>query len=201
MAIKTWMLEPASEKQLDFINRLVQDRHGHPDEDKLKDEVYLEELSKGDAARIIDELLKIKPVKVETLERSEESHIRAELLPKKGTFTVVFDSGDRRTLRFKTPDHGHFQDRVVISYLGGPNNETDYTGFANVDGDWVHLWLKFDGDSLTVKALKGLASEREEQEKAGMAYAIESGRCYRCGRTLTVPASIHRGLGPDCAGM
>jgi hypothetical protein len=23
--------------------------------------------------------------------------------------------------------------------------------------------------------------------------------CYRCGRTLTVPASVHRGLGPECA--
>lgn len=27
------------------------------------------------------------------------------------------------------------------------------------------------------------------------------GSCARCGRTLTVPVSIHRGFGPDCARM
>jgi hypothetical protein len=27
------------------------------------------------------------------------------------------------------------------------------------------------------------------------------GRCGRCGRTLTVPSSIDRGIGPECAGI
>jgi len=31
------------------------------------------------------------------------------------------------------------------------------------------------------------------------AHALSSGNCLACLRTLTVPASIHRGLGPDCA--
>ena len=34
---------------------------------------------------------------------------------------------------------------------------------------------------------------------AGEAYALESANCFRCGRKLTVPVSIHRGLGPECA--
>jgi len=27
---------------------------------------------------------------------------------------------------------------------------------------------------------------------------IEQGRCKRCGKTLTDPTSVHRGLGPEC---
>jgi hypothetical protein len=28
---------------------------------------------------------------------------------------------------------------------------------------------------------------------------INAGRCWRCGRTLTDPASVLAGIGPDCA--
>jgi SNF2 family DNA or RNA helicase len=38
-----------------------------------------------------------------------------------------------------------------------------------------------------------------DYESMGLSYAMNSGRCWKCGRELTVPASIHRGLGPDCA--
>lgn len=48
-----------------------------------------------------------------------------------------------------------------------------------------------------VRALGALLSG--DFKKYGMAYALESNHCYRCGKLLTVPASINAGLGPDCA--
>lgn len=32
----------------------------------------------------------------------------------------------------------------------------------------------------------------------GLAYARQAGRCFRCGETLTTPASLSRGIGPKC---
>ena len=49
-------------------------------------------------------------------------------------------------------------------------------------------------------------ADREDMEnitkdfsKAGWKYADATGRCYICNKKLTVEASIHKGLGPDCA--
>lgn len=35
-------------------------------------------------------------------------------------------------------------------------------------------------------------------EEAGKDFARETGRCYICGRLLTDPVSVSRGIGPDC---
>jgi hypothetical protein len=116
-----------------------------------------------------------------------------------GTYTVVWGSGDRRTIRLGKG----FKDRPetqIASFLSGSDNESDYTGFATVTGQNVAVWKRFrDGDTLITKALEFVLKKPEDAATYGMAYAMESGNCYRCGRTLTVPASIHRGLGPECA--
>ena len=70
----------------------------------------------------------------------------------------------------------------------------------------VPLILKLNNsDSLAkmdqpISAITGSVDEaRAEFLNYAEAYAIGSGKCACCGRTLTVPASVHRGLGPDCA--
>jgi hypothetical protein len=39
----------------------------------------------------------------------------------------------------------------------------------------------------------------EKHPLPGSVDVLHSGRCGRCGRTLTTPDSIERGLGPECA--
>jgi hypothetical protein len=120
-----------------------------------------------------------------------------------GTFTVVLnEQGEYRTLRLvDCPEHfGKPVGTQIAQYLSGADNESDYTGFAFVSGSTIGLWSKFRANVQLGKALATLIqSDREKQIDMGEAYAIESGRCFMCGRKLTVPASLHRGTGPICA--
>ena len=114
-----------------------------------------------------------------------------------GLYTVTLGDGTRRTFRVRTRQAGPLIGKRIISYLGGPDNEQDYVGFAFLsDGDTrISIWKKFQNSDLEKYAVVLLA----DPKAAGEAYAMESGRCYRCNRVLTVPASIHRGMGPECA--
>jgi hypothetical protein len=116
-----------------------------------------------------------------------------------GTYTVEFKDGSHVTLRVKK----HWVEEEakkgvkVVQYLSGQDNETSYTGFAFHQGGQLRVWRKFEGK---------LERQREawlvvagDPAAAGEAYALHSNNCFRCGRKLTVPASIHRGLGPECA--
>lgn len=120
-----------------------------------------------------------------------------------GTYTIVLPDDDYFTLRVADANWGDFPAGTQsIAFLSGPENETDFTGcaFRYANGT-VRMWKRFNGGELEHKvrlALHALASI-DEQREAGEAYALRSGRCSKCGRKLTVPASLHRGMGPDCA--
>lgn len=136
--------------------------------------------------------------------------VKAESLkaaaPRIGTFTVVMGA-ERRTLRIKK----HWQAEeaakgtLVGYFLSGSDNESDYTGFCFISPRGkITLWNRFknagvgSGNATIVAAITFL-TQQGDYEGAGLAYAMESGNCYRCNRLLTVPASINRGLGPECA--
>jgi hypothetical protein len=121
-----------------------------------------------------------------------------------GTYTVVLDPKNpehtRRTLRLRD-GFANRPGSQVAAYLAGPDNDRSYNGFATVEGREFHVWRRFaNGSPMVVEALAALL-HMDEPGLAGEAYAMASGRCYRCSRTLTVPASLHRGLGPDCAAV
>lgn len=122
-----------------------------------------------------------------------------------GTFTIVLnESGIYRTLRLATIDEDQLNGKPIgtqiASYLFGADNETSYKAFAYIFGDRVALFKDFKNNAELKQALDVLLkSDHETQIDLGAAYAIESGNCWRCGRKLTVPASISRGLGPICA--
>ena len=114
-----------------------------------------------------------------------------------GTYTVVFADQDYRTLRIKDDFRSDAPEgSQMAEYLIGPDNSRDFKGFAFVSGEKVGIWRKFKEDSVLADALRILF---EDPEEAGYAYAVQSGNCYRCGRKLTVPESLNRGLGPECA--
>lgn len=120
-----------------------------------------------------------------------------------GTYTIVLnEKGDYRTLRIvDAPEQmGKPQGTQIAQFLSGADNTADFTGFAFVSGSRVGIWSKFKADSVLAKALNILlTADKEQQADYGQAYAIESNNCWRCGRKLTVPASVNRGLGPICA--
>ena len=122
-----------------------------------------------------------------------------------GTYTIVFDEdGDAyRTLRLRNDfrDNGP-EGAQVVEYLSGPDNELDFTGCAFLEGARLRVWKRHRGGELQREledAVRALVSGDVDPGEAREAYAIRSGRCSACGRKLTVPASLHRGMGPDCA--
>ncbi len=124
-----------------------------------------------------------------------------------GTYTVVLnETGDYRTIKLSDAPE-HFNKPVgtqIASYLSGGDNEANYTGCAFVVGKAVYFWTKFRGKSggntqLQAAVLLLISADRSKQITLGEAYTIESGKCWHCNRKLTVPASLHRGLGPTCA--
>ncbi len=183
---------PATQKQKEYITSLLKDRvwDGEPFEVEL--------ISKSEASGIIGKL-KNAPVKA-----TKQTHIVVGKvpLPTMGKFTVVWPNGDRRTYRFKVPREGNFRGKVVVGYLAGPDNDSDYINFGNgITEQTMRVWNRFSEESLLVEGLRFLLDSNDAQLRAGEMYAIESGNCWRCGRTLTVPASVSRGLGPVCADL
>ena len=120
------------------------------------------------------------------------------------TYTVVRPDGSYRTLKFHTKSEGSLAGKTIVSYLSGPDNETNFTScaFYNQETGQCSIWRRFRIPGTQELANDILAAVRVVLENPGFAgetYALRSGRCCRCGRKLTVPASIHRGMGPDCA--
>jgi len=119
-----------------------------------------------------------------------------------GTYTIVYPSGEHRTIRVKMGFKNTVKECKIVGYLSGPNNEGDYTYFGHITSDggiifWRSWTTSNQGIRINgiIRALARLASSKEE---CGKAYALKSGRCWRCNRLLTVPESIKRGIGPEC---
>jgi hypothetical protein len=116
-----------------------------------------------------------------------------------GTYTVVFDDGDYRTFKVTADeaDEEFWNERTVIRLLTGPDNESSYTGVAHVTDDGrVVVWKKARDAERLNEALRVLVGD---PKAAASAYGLRSGKCGLCGRTLTTPESLERGIGPVCA--
>jgi Family of unknown function (DUF6011) len=125
-----------------------------------------------------------------------------------GIYTVVYPNGEHRTLRVKEAKRmarvGQETGPLIVGFLSGCDNESDYTYFGFLrDDNGVNFWRSFasgQAPERLARIRKAVATIAGDQKAAGLAYALNSSRCCRCNRTLTVPASIHNGMGPECAG-
>lgn len=186
----------ATEKQVSYLRVLVGERY-EADANPLP---HPEKLSKADASAMIEQLLK-QPRLAKTASRSngwKDDTVIKGTVPKDGTYTVQMTAG-HRTFRIRKP---HPQaDWKAVEYLFGADNESSFTKMGRVVESGVAVWGKYDTNTELITALKFLLNLDDAQLKAaGYEYALASGNCYRCGRKLTVPASIHAGMGPICAG-
>jgi len=120
-----------------------------------------------------------------------------------GMYTVEHTDGTHTTVKIFESDS--FRAKVngekglrFAGFLHGADNENDYTmcAFVKADGR-INLFKRFNLNTKLAHALDVLANP-EDAMLAGEQYAMESGQCWKCGRTLTVPTSISRGLGPVC---
>lgn len=123
-----------------------------------------------------------------------------------GYYTVSFEGGKVwRTLRLSDwMDDKRKPGAQVrwISLLMGPDNTSDYTTAALQRSDGSMMYMRdFQEDSVlrTAIATVLVPDAVGPREQAREAYAEMSKRCANCNRQLTVPASLHRGLGPECA--
>lgn len=128
--------------------------------------------------------------------------------PHAGTYTFVDGSGEYRVLKFE-----EYQGQTYISYQNGPDNNLSFIKFGKIDTkSQLVIWNKGFGKGQTKVAISATQRasledavhficnfDKDAQLKAGEAYAIKSGQCFICGRTLTVPSSISAGIGPVCA--
>ena len=121
-----------------------------------------------------------------------------------GIYTVDLGNGSHVTLKFSA-DKYH-QSKGVFALLVGPDNELSYKKFATLTatGKGVRKFGRAQVSGKTIAALQflltgGVDTAREKFLELAEAHAFSSGNCLACLKTLTVPASVHRGLGPVCA--
>lgn len=141
-----------------------------------------------------------------------------------GTYTITNKaSGEWRTFRIRTQaqDAKFAPGKRVVALLRGPDNESDFQGFAFVgklDGrDRVWVWKRYTNDAtgafphfaaMLETAAEALGEAMAlEVEEAGTdftyhdrLYHVQAAkRCINCNRKLTTPESLRRGYGPECA--
>jgi hypothetical protein len=91
-----------------------------------------------------------------------------------------------------------------VSLLTGPDNTADYTYLGMLDpaSGTVRLTRKsqYNDTSKPVQAIQWAFGRIWNGRPLDPARMYHIGRCGRCGRALTVPASIEAGIGPECAG-
>lgn len=116
-----------------------------------------------------------------------------------GTYTIVDNDAKHHTFRIVDREFRDGTTHRIAQYLSGSDNESSYTGFAFVQGRFVNVWGRFRNGPMDrlARQIEAMVAT-DTAEEAGMRYALESSCCRRCNRTLTVPASIHRGYGPEC---
>ena len=126
------------------------------------------------------------------------------ILAGKATFTVSNAKGKHYTFKVvkkkRNESDGHIW---FASMLSGPDNESCYTyiGTVNEISGVPHLTQKskFSKSSQPYKVLRWALGVVWGRNKLPDGYKIQhAGKCGRCGRTLTTPESITRGIGPEC---
>ena len=139
--------------------------------------------------------------------------IRTFVMGGQGTFSLVSNvTGNHFTFRVKTPKNQRpgYENQskpMFVSVLTGPDNYSNYSYLGQV-------WKKDNGFTWSVGRKSPIAENAPTQKAiawlldhikasrmlpAGAEFWHE-GKCGMCGRKLTVPESIEKGIGPICEG-
>lgn len=119
------------------------------------------------------------------------------------TFTIQSTKIDKR-YTYKVNVDKKNEDRFFVKVLFGPENTKDYRFLG-----WFYT------NNLTLKSsIKSCIADPLDPRFSMLKYLLQflctedelpdsckfypSGRCGRCGRMLTTPESVERGIGPEC---
>jgi hypothetical protein len=100
-------------------------------------------------------------------------------------------------------ENGERKPMWFVGLLTGPDNYADYAyvGLLTQNGDFrLTAKSRYTGDSTPVKAFQYFWKWVSDGEMPPHMEIRHEGSCGRCGRKLTVPESIDRGIGPECFG-
>lgn len=131
-------------------------------------------------------------------------HVLPFILAGNSTFTIVSRKTETRyTFKVKLPKTKTMFKTWFVSLLIGTDNDNDYAYIGIIrDGKFSTTTASaMTKDAKPVIAMSWLVSRLMSKEPKPLPEACEiwhSGNCGRCGRTLTVPASIACGIGPEC---
>lgn len=187
---------PATEKQVAYINSLLRNRVAT---EELAEDIATSELTKTNASKFIGLLLAL-PEKPRTPAVTLSNTIPTREIPE-GIYTVA-DGNGWVTLKIEVASR--LGGKTVIKHLTGSNNDYSYTGFGFITPQGVKKWRNAEVSNKVLAAAQflltgNLDEARENFLNLAEAHAISSGNCLACLHTLTVPASVSRGLGPVCA--
>lgn len=130
-----------------------------------------------------------------------------------GTWTITSPKGGHRTFNVAhwSPD----KDTRQVSVLAGPDNTRNYQGFGFVKPNGIVIWKRLRGpvafsvnrwsadysahEKFAHMVWNLLAEGGNAQQYLDLGYEVHGeAACFRCGRKLTTPESIERGIGPVC---
>lgn len=116
-----------------------------------------------------------------------------------GIYTLVKDEG-HQTIRIRVQDKdAAFKPGVqIVGYLVGPDNEKDYQSVGEITkAGSFKIWARHASKTDLVADVNAILTDT--QAKIDREEILLAAKCFRCHRTLTVPTSVHDGLGPECA--
>jgi hypothetical protein len=123
-----------------------------------------------------------------------------------GNATITLESlksGNHFTFKVREKESNNPNGGTIhfVSLLRGPNNENDFTYIGLIrEGRFVLTKAsKVSVDAPSWKAFNYFWNFDHDDAFPAQLVIHHEMRCGRCNRTLTVPSSIERGIGPDCA--
>ena len=121
-----------------------------------------------------------------------------------GNATITLQSGNTgKHFTYKLKRSKDQPNLYFIHLLHGPDNEEDYKyiGCYYKDNNYFHPAKQFQMTprQMFPPALRAIDYFFMKIDNLpDNLYVFHEGRCGRCGRKLTTPESIQRGLGPEC---
>lgn len=123
------------------------------------------------------------------------------ILAGNATVTLVSGkTGTRFTYRVRSPEK--IENLHFVSVLTGSDNDKDYSYLGTIFSGvtWGHgKKSKIGKEATSAKAWAWAWSYLAKGELPPNCEVWHDGCCGRCGRRLTTPESVARGLGPECS--